>query len=1109
MRKKLLTLLLSLALLVTLMPMPISAATETNMNRGYKAAKRNRCLPAGSFDLVTIDDVAASKAAAKRNKATKLKASDSPSDAPKTMPLLLITVGFNNMPYDNYYDWGKTVFSKIASDWSLTKFYSDNSAGKFTFEPAREISQYGIGGNTNIRDAKDDGIVHVALDMDHDDWTLSSDKPDEQSASWTRMISAAMNAADEYVDFSIYDSDNDGSIETNEMAVGFIIAGGDASNAGNEQLSSAYYLTWPHASTMEANCDEKKIGSYVAIAENYIFNDGSFMQENSEFMPYSESWSSTAKDIALNSKKIEVNTAEAAGLFKFRPSASGWYAFYSESVSGSKSDPACRVVSQTGEQIAFSDDDSDNDDDGYQFKAVFYGKAGSTYYLQTINMDSDAVFYVGLVKTTEPDNDDEYEFDEYDESWADDAIPITLNLGMTVDTSEEDGLFIFAPENSGWYSFYSEDIEGSDNGDPLGRVLDSNGKQIAYNDDQFEGRPHFDTDFYAEEGKIYYLQAGSNYEDGKFSVKLIATAGSKDDDPSDPQNEQAGISTLAHELGHYLGLPDYYDTDYDASGAWGMYEVGALSVMAGGNLAYVKNGEQKIYRPSAFDAYSKIALGWVDPVEADAVGEYDVAALNAAGNTAGTVLKIPVGGNKEYYLIENRRFTGWDESLKTAYPKDDVQYYNEDGTLISYEDEDFDHGSYTDEGGLVIWHVDESVFDDYKEANRVNTCEHRPALMPVFMEYDNYPAFKFIGSKPDIRKGFFDENIYGSKYSNTAGTKLFLPVYKGKDKPSARTKRDRGITISGTGSTIKVGVEGLHEHSIEKVDAVTATCDTAGNNEYWLCRECMSAFTDEALTNETTVEEQTLKAIGHDYAWESISDSRHSGVCSRDETHTVIEDHTWNAGEITKEAVGTEKGTKLFTSTKCGKTKEEEYSASTPPGTEYDKAAADAVSAAINAIPAADKISVKDKASIKAARKAYDALTPAQKALVSIETLEKLETAEAALAKAELEKASYINKTTVKASDIRKASYLGVVTVTLGPKVKKISKRAFKRTKIKTIIVKTRKLKAKKIKGSLKESKVKTIKVKVSKKKKINRKYIRKYRKLFTKKRVGKKVTVK
>ena len=101
-----------------------------------------------------------------------------------------------------------------------------------------------------------------------------------------------------------------------------------------------------------------------------------------------------------------------------------------------------------------------------------------------------------------------------------------------------------------------------------------------------------------------------------------------------------------------------------------------------------------------------------------------------------------------------------------------------------------------------------------------------------------------------------------------------------------------------------------------------------------------------------------------------------------------------------------------------------------------------------------------------------------------------------------------INKSSVSATDINRISILGATTVTLGPKVKKISKNAFKGTGITTILVKTKKLKKGSVKGSLKGSKVKTVKVQVGSKK-INKKYVKKYKRFFTKKNAGKKAKVK
>lgn len=74
--------------------------------------------------------------------------------------------------------------------------------------------------------------------------------------------------------------------------------------------------------------------------------------------------------------------------------------------------------------------------------------------------------------------------------------------------------------------------------------------------------------------------------------------------------------------------------------------------------------------------------------------------------------------------------------------------------------------------------------------------------------------------------------------------------------------------------------------------------------------------------------------------------------------------------------------------------------------------------------------------------------------------------------------------------------------------VKGIGPRAFAKSRAKTVTVKTKLLNKTLVKRSLKGSKVKTIKVKVGKKK-VNRKYVKKYKKIFTKKNAGKKVIVK
>lgn len=74
--------------------------------------------------------------------------------------------------------------------------------------------------------------------------------------------------------------------------------------------------------------------------------------------------------------------------------------------------------------------------------------------------------------------------------------------------------------------------------------------------------------------------------------------------------------------------------------------------------------------------------------------------------------------------------------------------------------------------------------------------------------------------------------------------------------------------------------------------------------------------------------------------------------------------------------------------------------------------------------------------------------------------------------------------------------------------VTKIKSKAFSKSKATKVTIKTKKLKKSTVKGSLKNSKVKTVRVLLGKKS-LSSRYAKKYRKIFTKKNAGKKVTVK
>ena len=67
-----------------------------------------------------------------------------------------------------------------------------------------------------------------------------------------------------------------------------------------------------------------------------------------------------------------------------------------------------------------------------------------------------------------------------------------------------------------------------------------------------------------------------------------------------------------------------------------------------------------------------------------------------------------------------------------------------------------------------------------------------------------------------------------------------------------------------------------------------------------------------------------IPAIVHDWGdWEFFDENQHQKVCSRDPLHTQKENHSWNEGEVIKEATASREGSCKYQCTVCGMTRTE------------------------------------------------------------------------------------------------------------------------------------------------------------------------------------------
>ncbi|MGB2266478.1 MAG: M6 family metalloprotease domain-containing protein [Akkermansiaceae bacterium] len=219
-------------------------------------------------------------------------------------------------------------------------------------------------------------------------------------------------------------------------------------------------------------------------------------------------------------------------------------------------------------------------------------------------------------------------------------------------------------------------------------------------------------------------------------------------------NQIGRIGVIAHETGHFLGLPDLYD----GSGGSG---IGSWGLMAN---SWGFDGSQ-LYPPHLC-AWSKINLGWMTPTNITGAGTFTA----PQAETSSTVYRVDLGyASGEYLLIENRQPVGFDSAMPQG------------GLCIFHIDE---QASYTTEGypGQTGWPE--------------NGNHYRVALLQADGTYDLERGVD-RGDSTDAYRGGYVSEIGPNTTPNTDG-------YQGGN---IVVTNNRIFNISAPGSTMTFDFE--------------------------------------------------------------------------------------------------------------------------------------------------------------------------------------------------------------------------------------------------------------------------------------------------------------
>ena len=199
-------------------------------------------------------------------------------------------------------------------------------------------------------------------------------------------------------------------------------------------------------------------------------------------------------------------------------------------------------------------------------------------------------------------------------------------------------------------------------------------------------------------------------------------------------DKMVGIGTACHEFGHAMGLPDFYDTDYDTNGIAG----GLIGFSLMDNGSYNNDGAT----PPYLSIEERILLGWLD---GSALQEFSKSGDCTLGPVyENKAYKTLTDQDGEYFVYECRDDSGWDAHLPAH--------------------------------GLLVYHVDKSArkvrTQDYGQVTAAELWSDWGATNCI-NENGSHPCYYVVSAVDQ------DNLAYGFQYLDEYGASYFDPYYEG------------------------------------------------------------------------------------------------------------------------------------------------------------------------------------------------------------------------------------------------------------------------------------------------------------------------------------------